>query len=256
VFDTRAGRLRAEFAGGQAVVDFFNKPVPRFLLVLGGCLGVLIELKTFGLLVPGLVAAACFLTLFVTSLFPVTGSLEGTATAWECLLFVLGAGLVALEFLLLPGMAAFAITGGALCLVGIVLAMVPAGTANMDGAMTMEDAIGILALGFGGGAAAFLMLLKFLPHNPIFARRGLVSQSAIVGVPTADSAIAAQERDMSLLGKTGIAITALHPAGKMETADGEILDVTAQGQFIEQGTSVKVIESRGGQVHVERTAGS
>jgi membrane-bound serine protease (ClpP class) len=250
VIDARVGRLKSRFPAGQAVVNFFNEPLPRFLLLLIGCLGILIELKTFGLLIPALVALTSFLIFFVTSMLPVSGSLEGTANVAELLLFLLGLALVAIEFFLLPGMAVFAVSGAALCAVSLVLAMVPASTSGVSDATTVEDAIEILAFGFGAGTLCFLALIRFLPHNPIFARRGLVSQSSIVGVPTADSALAAQDTAAKLVGKLGRALSTLRPAGKVETDEGELLDVVAEGEFIEKGTRVKVRECHDGKILV------
>jgi len=256
VIDSRMGRLKSRFPAGQAVVDFFNKPFPRFVLILVGCLGILIELKTFGLLVPALISLAAFTVFFATSLLPVSGSIEGTASLPEVLLFVLGAGLVAVEFMLLPGMAIFAITGAALCAVSIVLAMVPGSASGVPEPLSVEQAIEIFAFGFGAGAVCFLVLLRFLPHNPIFARRGLVSHASIVGVPTADSALAAQDAASSLVGKRGTALSNLRPAGKVETDDGQLLDVVAEGDFVERGTRVKVRECQDGQIIVVRVEGS
>jgi membrane-bound serine protease (ClpP class) len=254
VIDARSGQLKSRFPAGQALVDFFNKPFPRFLLLLVGCLGVLIELKAFGIMIPALVAVACFSIFFATSILPVTGSLEGTASILDVLLFVLGTGLIAVEFLLLPGMAVFAVTGGALCLVSLILAMVPSSSAGLPSHLSVEDAITVLALGFGAATLSFLALLRFLPHNPLFARKGLVSYSAIVGVSTADSAQAAQKTSDGLVGRTAVAVTALRPSGKVETDDGLLLDAVAEGEFVEKGITVKVIECRVGQVRVVRAS--
>jgi membrane-bound serine protease (ClpP class) len=256
VVDSEHGALKAQYPAGQALIDFCNKPVVRFLLLLSGCLAFLIELKTFGLILPGTVALACFAIFFVTSLLPVTGSVEGTATFGELLLFVLGLVLLGVEFVLLPGMAIFAITGAALCAVSLVLAMVPGEPSSMGNHLTVEGAVSILAFGFGAGTLCFLFLLRFLPHNPIFARKGLVSQAAILGVPTADSALQAQVEANLLLGKKGIALTQLRPAGKIEIEGGRLLDVVADGGFIEKGSCVQIIETKDARIVVAKAQGS
>jgi membrane-bound serine protease (ClpP class) len=252
VLNARRGQLKSSNPTGQTLVDFLNKPLPRFLLLLCGCLCVLIELKAFGTLVPGLLGFTCFVVFFVSSLMPVTGSLAGTATLPEVLIFVLGIGLLGVEVFLLPGMGIFAVTGGALCLVSLVLAMVPSDGTGLESGLTVEGAIGIMAFGFGAGTVCFLALIRFLPHNPIFTRKGLISHSAIVGVPTADSAQAAQKEAQKLLGAQGVALTTLRPSGKMETDDGRLLDVLAEGEFIEKGTRVRVMECPDGQILVTR----
>lgn len=252
VLDARTGRLKARFPAAQAIIDVFNQPFPRFLLILGGCLGILVELKTFGLMLPGAFAALCFATFFLASLFPATGRVAATASLAEVLLFLAGAGLVALEIALLPGTAIFAIVGVALCAVSMVLAMVPPPPADPSLDMSVEGAVETLILGLGAGAVSFLALVRFLPHHPAFARRGLVVESAIVGVPTADSARAAEEWARLLMGKTGVAVTPLKPVGKMETDDGRLVDVVAVGEFIEKGSRVVVRECVDGRIRVAR----
>jgi len=122
----------------------------------------------------------------------------------------------------------------------------------MGNHLTVEGAVSILAYGFGAGTLCFLFLLRFLPHNPIFARKGLVSQSAILGVPTADSALQAQVEANLLLGKKGTTLTPLRPAGKIEIADGRLLDVVADGEFIEKGSPVRIIDTKDGRIVVTK----
>jgi membrane-bound serine protease (ClpP class) len=251
IIDAAGGVLKSRYPRGQAVVEFLNQPLPRFVLLLCGSLAIFLELKMLGSLIPGLVGLVFFAVFFISSLMPSGGNPEGTATLFEALLFVIGLGLLSIEFFLLPGLAVFALTGAALCAVSIVMAMVP-GTPSAA-SLTFEGAVSILAFGFGAGAVACLFLARYLPSNPILARKGLVSHGAIVGVPTADSALQAQAEALSLLGKSGKAVTSLRPAGKVELADGRLLDVVAEGEFVEPGTAVKVILADGGRIVVERT---
>lgn len=252
VIDLDYGPLKAQNPQAQGIVDFLNQPFIRFLLLLCGSLGLLVELKMFGTLIPGAIGLACFAIFFVASLLPISGSPVGTASGWEVLLFVLGLGLLSLEVFLLPGMAIFALAGAALSGISLVLAMVPPQGSALESHLTMEDAIGILAFGFGAGSICFLFILRYLPHSSLFARRGLVSNSAILGVPTADSALAAQAIQASIIGKVGIAVTALRPSGKVEIEDGRLLDVVAEGDFVEKGTRMKVLRCDGGTTVVQR----
>ena len=52
------------------------------------------------------------------------------------------------------------------------------------------------------------------------------------------------------LGKTGVVLTELRPAGSIEL-DGEKLDVVSRGEFIEQGTGVEVVEVSGNRIVVK-----
>ncbi len=59
--------------------------------------------------------------------------------------------------------------------------------------------------------------------------------------------------DSSLIGRTGMVMTALRPAGIIDI-DGRRLDVTADGDFIEAGNRVVVVRVSGNFLVVERAA--
>ena len=56
-----------------------------------------------------------------------------------------------------------------------------------------------------------------------------------------------------LVGKTGTAITALRPSGSANI-DGERIDVTTSGEYIEAGKRIRVAEVRGSRVEVREIA--
>ena len=248
IIDATYGPLRTGGGRGQVLIDFFNKPVPRFLLLLCGSLALLLEFKLLGSMVPGAIALVCFGIFFGTSMLPVTGSREGTANLFELTLFVLGLGFLAMELFLLPGTALFALSGGALCAVSIVMAMMS--PESSAGSMSLEAAVGILLYGLAAGVLAFLAILRWIPTRGVFARRGLVSHGALAGVPTADSALEAQSEALAVVGKTGRTVTSLRPAGKVILENGRLLDVVAEGEFVEAGVAVKVILIEGPRIVV------
>ncbi len=53
------------------------------------------------------------------------------------------------------------------------------------------------------------------------------------------------------LGKAGVCVTDLRPAGTI-TVDGEPVDVVTEGNFVKQGTAVKVINVDGSRVLVRQ----
>ena len=112
IVDGTYGALRSRGGKGQGLIDFFNKPVPRFLLLLCGSLALLLEFKLLGTRTPD--RPRLLRHLLRDQHAPVTGSQEGTANLFELTLFVLGLGFLAMELFLLPGTALFAVSGGAL----------------------------------------------------------------------------------------------------------------------------------------------
>jgi hypothetical protein len=263
VFDLSGAQEGKQLTGfGQSLVDFFNHPIVRILLIMGGTIGILLEFKMFGAMIPGFVGLLCFILLFTTSLFPVTGSPEPTGTAFEATLFFIGLGLIAIEFFVLPGVAVFALAGGTLCLFSLVLVMVPPSvTPGVPQHLTIRGAITVLVWGFGIASLSIFVLLQYLPKSRF--GRGFVNTASIGGVPTADSTIAAQITAASLVGRRGRAETTLRPAGKVLLDDGRTLDVVADGSFIERGETVIVsqassmrIEVRLAQDEPDRTVGA
>jgi membrane-bound serine protease (ClpP class) len=166
-----------------------------------------------------------------------------TTSPFEIALFVTGMALVLVEFLLLPGVIFFGLLGVGLVLVSLTLAMVPPADAASPESMTFQEALTSLVLALGSGLGAFFLLLKLLPRNRLFHRLGMVASSATIdGVPTADSILEEQARNARLLGKVGIAVTPLRPSGKIEM-DGQSVDVVAEGDFIDMGGKVQIIEA-------------
>ena len=251
VIDASSSPLKANSPTAQSFVNFCNRPFVRFLLIAGGLLGVFLEFQIFGAALPGIFGLLCFVVFFGTSLFPVSGTLVASATVWEVLVFPLGLALVAVEFFL-PGVAIFALSGGALCLTSLILAMVPP-DGGVAGETTVRQAITVLIFGFGAGAIGFAVLLRSLPRSRLLARRGLVSRASIDGVSTANSALEAQARDSQFVGQEGVAVTPLHPAGKVELDTGPLVDVVTSGDYVARGNRVRIVEVRGGRTVVTPT---
>lgn len=59
------------------------------------------------------------------------------------------------------------------------------------------------------------------------------------------------DTDHTLVGKLGVVMTALRPAGTVVVGERRI-DAVSQGVFIEEGAHVRVVETRGNRVVVDR----
>ena len=75
--------------------------------------------------------------------------------------------------------------------------------------------------------------------------------SSIQGTPTADTAIEAQALAAALVGRVGTAITPLRPAGTADI-DGQRIDVVAEGDFVEKGEKIQIMEMDGTRTLVRR----
>jgi membrane-bound serine protease (ClpP class) len=78
------------------------------------------------------------------------------------------------------------------------------------------------------------------------SRSKLINNTAVEG----ESSPVIKEKGMSLVGKTGKAVTALRPAGIVEI-DGVRRNVSTYGNFIEPGTEVVVVAVEGLNIFVK-----
>jgi len=249
VFVVGRGAIKKKNLSSQGLVDFLNHPLTRFILVLGIILGITIELKMLGTMIPGTIALLCFTLLATGGLFPESGALEPTTTWFEIVLFVLGLALIGLEFGLMPGIAIFAIAGTLLCFGSLVMIMVPSTAIPGGEQLSLRQAFLLISTGLGAAAVLFFVVLRFLPARVSY---GIVSDSSIVGVPDADTAEESREQKALLVGKAGVCESPLRPAGIISLEDGRRVDVVADGEFIEKGVRVVIRECSSTRIVVSR----
>lgn len=136
--------------------------------------------------------------------------------------------LIAVEVIVIPGFGLIGILGG-----GVILA------GGWVSYTQLSPGFGVLAL-VGGLVAAGLMLW-LLPRTR--AARSMVLRARHEGT-------ALDPSFQQLLGQQGVALTVLRPSGTAEFDDRPV-DVVTEGQFVEPGTAVQVIQVEGARVVVE-----
>ncbi len=217
-----------------------------FLLVVGFLL-LLVEIKTPGLGLPGLLGVA-FLALALFYSY-----LVGLAEVTEILVFFLGLAAIAVEIFLLPGTVVFGVVGF-LCL---VLALVLSRQSFVLPSNAVEE--GILLSNLANLTLLFVLVLvlgatlwRLLPRVPWFNRVFLVPPGP--GQEPASNSVASglglrHDRLVGLVGRTGTAVTTLRPTGTM-AIDGDRIDVVTEGEFVESGAAVRVLYVQGNRVVV------
>lgn len=213
----------------ERVVRFLTHPIVSSLLMTLGILGIIVELRTPGFGVPGIVGIACLASFF-------WGHWLVELAGWEqLLLLVIGLILIALEVFVLPG---FGIAG----VIGIV-ALVAALSSSLYGAGASWRTIGLalsrVMISTAIAAVGFLLLLRFV--NVLPGGRKLVLASVLAGDGRVLSGFAP--------GSRGIALTPLRPAG-IASVDGKRVDVVSQGEFVESGQPVEIVRDDGHRVVV------
>jgi membrane-bound serine protease (ClpP class) len=220
----------ARFLAGSAVSS---------LLMTFGMLGIMIELWAPGHLVSGILGLTCLL-LFTFGHYVV--NLAG----WETLLLIGGgAALVAIELLFLPGHGIMVVIGVALVVLGLTESMVDVKHVPLGISWSMGWLPQALTRGFGSllaAGVALAVLARYLPSSRL--GRALILSDAV-------AAQAAAPASPALVGRAGVAETPLRPTGKA-VVDGRRLDVVSEGDFIERGSAVEVVEVAGTRVVVKR----
>jgi membrane-bound serine protease (ClpP class) len=198
-------------------------------------LGILIEIRSPGFGVPG--------ALGLGSLALVLGGhwiVE--LVGWEQLLLVgLGAALLAVEVFVLPGFGIAGLLGIAAVMAAVVTGLVGRG-ATMG---AFAGAAGRVALAIAAALAIAMVIWRYLPKTPL-GRRLMLETGLAPGGGDAPS-----ELEKQWLGRSGVTISPLRPAGFAEI-DGERIDVVSTGEMIESGAAVVVSRVEGNRVVVRR----
>ena len=226
--------------------DFLRSPVVSIFLVIIGICGLVLELKAPGLIVPGVVAAICFILFFWAQT-----QLGGQLIYLAIMLFLLGLALLGVEIFLIPGFGVTGVSGILLILSGLVLA-------GLDKAPeSTEDWIEIVGRGlrYGlmtvGSVLMAFMISRFLPKIPYANRLMLVPPEDKIDGEGESSPLPGVDSAYALLGQVGTTTSMLRPAGMAKFGD-RYVDVVSEGDFIEVGTPIQVVEVEGTRVVVKR----
>jgi membrane-bound ClpP family serine protease len=224
------------------LIDALNSPgVSWFLLLLGGA-ALYAELQSPGIGLGGLIAGLCFMLYFWSAY------LGGTAGWLEVLMFAAGLACLALEIFVLPGFGLFGLAGGLLVIGSLILAsqtfIIPRNAYQLA---HLRNSMLVLAGAGLGTVVAAALIRHFLPHAPMFNRM-------LLAPPSHEELSVIAEREAlarfdHLVGRHGVAFTPLVPSGKARIND-ELIDVLTEGEFVDRGQAVEVIETRGHRVVV------
>ncbi len=233
-----------EVSWSESLVRFLNNPAVSGLIMMVGLVALYMEFKVPGFGLPGTVAIICFATFFFSKY------LSGMAESWEIIIFIVGVVLLGIEIFVIPGFGITGFAGLVLMFLGLALVIVPNGitTAPVDMDFLLKSATYVVGAMIGAMVSGIL-LAKLLPKVPVV---GLF----YLGVPKPE-AIAHREAagvtsGKNLVGKRGTAMTMLRPAGRA-VIDGEIFDVTTEGDLVAKDNRIEVIAQKGNNIVVRET---
>ena len=213
-------------------VFFVTSPIISGLLLTLGGLGLFVEIRTPGFGVPGIAGLICL------GLFFWGHRLLNISADYAALAFIVGVALLLIELFVIPGFGIAGIAGIGLML-GSVFFVFRSAYKFETAMFTMSSAI-ILAFVLAIGLS--YLLPKTRAWNHLVLSAAMDSGSGFHSAPREDFQV--------YVGKTGVALTPLRPAGTVRVDDTR-LDVVTVGDFIVRDTPVKIINVEGSKIFVE-----
>lgn len=223
----------------ESVLRFLSHPVISSIMMLMMLGGLYFELQSPGIGFAGMISGIGAL-MFFAPLY-----IMGLAQSWEIVLFFIGVVLIVIEIFFIPG---FGVAGG----LGISLVIFSLG-ASLIGNVglrfpPMEHismAVWTLTITLVIGILLMMSLARYLPQNQMFSRLVLMeSTDRNTGYTSAKSLD-------DLLGMEGVSITPLRPSGMVLIGERRV-DVISDGEFIENGARVKVVDTGSSRVVVKK----
>jgi membrane-bound serine protease (ClpP class) len=242
-----AQRIQIQPTGVERIATWLTAIGP--LLLIAGVVGLYIEFKTPGFGLPGIVGLSAFALYFLGGYVAGLSGLEWVAV------FILGLGLVALEFFVFPGTLVLGVAGAAAMILALIMAMVDLYPASASPGLLPAPAwptmpqlrlpLQNLVIAMLGSVAAVAVLARWLPRTAIYKT---VVSHGMSGVAT-ETRLGHQQQ--AQLGQVGVALSVLRPGGKAQFGD-TILDVITQGDLIERGRQVRIVGHSGREAVVEQ----
>ena len=223
------------------LMGFLTNPAVQGMLIMVIVAGIYFELQSPGMGFPSMAAIIAALLYFMPMY------LTGIVDSWVVIVFFAGAVLLCLEVFVIPGFGVAGKTDIAAMIVAVIAGLLenfalPSGGEIDLGVIWRAMLTFCCALALAIGAIALLM--SKYGSRLVGRRTELTHQQRVadgyIGVDTAPS---------RLVGREGVAATALRPSGKVEV-DGEHYDAVALGGFIEAGSRVRITKFENAQLYV------
>jgi membrane-bound serine protease (ClpP class) len=219
-------RSAQSYTWAEEVARFATSPEISALLLSLGMLGLLIEMQTLHG-IAGVIGVGSLALFFGTHVY------AGFSNGLVLVLAVVGILGILWELHVVPGHGIPGILGAICLLLAILFAF---------GLPFFFVAIETIATAIVLTVIAFTLIVRQMPENAWARRLALGAAQGPDYVASADLT--------GLRGHTGTAASFLRPAG-IAAIDGRRVDVLTEGEFIPQGTPVRVVRVEGARVFVE-----
>lgn len=222
----------------ERIARFISMLAPILMTI--GMLALWIEFQTPGIGWGAMVGVICL------GLFFFGHHIAGLAGQEEMLLFLLGLILLLVEIFALPGFGLIGITGIFLMMWSLLVSMAPSFS---DGPLIpslpdLKTPIRNMVTSMILSGIGMLLISRYVPKSR--AASWLVLKEST----SRQSGYQSSDQRADLLGQVGQTVTPLRPGGAAMFGEHR-QDVMAQGEFIENGRPVKVVEVQGNRIVVE-----
>ncbi|MBV9717821.1 MAG: nodulation protein NfeD [Candidatus Eremiobacteraeota bacterium] len=225
-----APRVVEEFSWAESIARFATDPIVSGLLLSIGMLGLLIEMQTMHG-IAGIVGIGAFALFFGSHVY------AGFSNGFVIVLAILGLLGILWELHVVPGHGLPGILGVGALLAAVLFAFgMPFFFVGIE---TIATAIVLTVI-------AFTLAVRAVPQNAWAHRLALAAAQGPEYVASGDY------RD--LRGRAGTAASYLRPAG-IASIEGRRVDVLTEGEFIAQGTPIRVVRVEGARIFVEPVSG-
>ncbi|MCF7824270.1 MAG: nodulation protein NfeD [Candidatus Marinimicrobia bacterium] len=219
----------------EVIVRFLTDPIVSSLLMTIGFLGIIFEIQSPGWGVPGSVGLLALALFFSTSL------IANLASVTEVLFLIAGIILLGIEAFVIPGFGVVGIVGIVLMIYAMFTMLLPVAPTPTD----INSALWGLSIAVIGGLFGLWFMIKRMLRTKAWGR---------ISLDTSETRTEGYSGSIGLedyLGKTGVAITKLRPAGTA-LIDGKRLDVVTTGDYIEKETEIVIRRIDGNRIVVDK----
>lgn len=234
----------------ERIAFFLTRDWVRMLLMMVLVVGAYVESLHPGLGLPGGLALIALIILLGAPF------LVSLAELWHVVLFLVGVVLLLVELFVIPGFGVIGVTGILCMFTGLVLMGVPStGQGSLplpapEAAPQLRQSVLFAFLAVLGSALCVYTLSKHFGSIPLLRRLVLESTTTQIPLPPGQPLTSAAPHLTPIqIGDVGQAVSPLHPSGQAQFA-GQIFDVISEGDWIEAGRRVYVINIHGNQVTV------
>jgi membrane-bound serine protease (ClpP class) len=236
--------IKPKYSWVDYVIAFFMSPIVSGLLIMLIIGGIYFELQTPGVGFP-LLAAVIAAVLYFIPLY-----LEGLASHWEIIVFIIGIGLLLVEIFAFPGFGVMGVFGIVCIVAGLTLGLVDFSTVSTGNVALLFSAI-FRALGLvvisatiGLFGSVFLAKKMLTSENRLLSRLALQSEQQ-----SEEGYTIASKEYISMAGSYGLAFSDLRPSGKVEI-NGNFYEAQAISGYIKKGDRVKILRYEVGVLQV------